>query len=82
MNESQLNTRLAAELDEIAAAGLTRRRRMLESPCGRIVAVDGKKQPIFQGFGQRGMKHRGATRGILAIGQPAQQRQQVEHGHA
>ena len=43
MNESQLNARLAAELEEIAAAGLTRRRRVLESPCGRIVAVDGKK---------------------------------------
>ena len=43
MNESRLNARLAAELEEIAAAGLTRRRRVLESPCGRIVAVDGKK---------------------------------------
>ncbi len=43
MNESRLNTRLAAELDEIAAAGLARRRRVLESPCGRIVTVDGKK---------------------------------------
>ncbi len=43
MSESQLDPRLAAGLAEIAAAGLTRRRRVLESPCGRLVAVDGKK---------------------------------------
>ena len=34
---------LAAELAEIKAASLARRRRVLESPCGRIAAVDGKK---------------------------------------
>ena len=34
--------RLAAELTSLAATGLTRRRRVLESPCGRIAAVDGK----------------------------------------
>ena len=34
--------RLTAELAEIAAAGLTRRRRVLESPCGRLATVDGK----------------------------------------
>ncbi|MGA9396478.1 MAG: 8-amino-7-oxononanoate synthase, partial [Azonexus sp.] len=33
---------LTAELAEIAATGLTRRRRVLESPCGRIATVDGK----------------------------------------
>ncbi len=33
---------LASELTSLAAAGLTRRRRILESPCGRIAAVDGK----------------------------------------
>jgi 8-amino-7-oxononanoate synthase len=38
-----LEDRLTAELAEIAAAGLTRRRRVLESPCGRNAAVDGKK---------------------------------------
>ncbi len=43
MSESQLDTRLTADLAEIAAAGLTRRRRVLESPCGRIATVDGKK---------------------------------------
>ena len=39
----RLNAELAAQLQELAAAGLTRRRRALESPCGRLVAVDGKK---------------------------------------
>ena len=38
-----LEDRLTAELAEIKSAGLTRRRRVLESPCGRLVAVDGKK---------------------------------------
>jgi len=33
---------LTAELAEIATTGLTRRRRVLESPCGRIATVDGK----------------------------------------
>jgi len=47
MSESQLDARLAAELAEIAAAGLTRRRRVLESPCGRLVAVDGKNMLNF-----------------------------------
>ena len=39
----RLNAELAAQLQELAAAGLTRRRRVLESPCGRLAAVDGKK---------------------------------------
>ncbi len=38
-----LEQHLSSELAEIAAAGLTRRRRILESPCGRIVTVDGKE---------------------------------------
>jgi 8-amino-7-oxononanoate synthase len=37
-----IEDRLTAELAEIKTAGLTRRRRVLESPCGRIAAVDGK----------------------------------------
>ena len=41
--EDRLTTELAAQLQDIAAAGLTRRRRVLESPCGRTAAVDGKK---------------------------------------
>ena len=43
MTENRLNAELAAQLQELAGAGLTRRRRVLESPCGRLVAVDGKK---------------------------------------
>ena len=38
-----IESRLNQELAEIAATGLTRRRRLLESPCGRIATVDGKK---------------------------------------
>jgi len=38
MIESPLSTELA----EIETAGLTRRRRVLESPCGRMATVDGK----------------------------------------
>ena len=42
-----IETRLKAELVEIAAAGLTRRRRVLESPCGRSATVDGQKMLNF-----------------------------------
>jgi 8-amino-7-oxononanoate synthase len=42
-----IESRLAAELTEIADLGLTRRRRVLESPCGRIATVDGKKMLNF-----------------------------------
>jgi 8-amino-7-oxononanoate synthase len=34
---------LIAELTEITAAGLTRQRRVLQSPCGRIASVDGRE---------------------------------------
>ena len=34
--------RLTTAISELAAAGLTRRRRLLESPCGRTATVDGK----------------------------------------
>ncbi len=37
-----IERRLASELSEIASAGLTRRRRVLDAPCGRIATVDGK----------------------------------------
>ena len=37
-----IEDRLHTELDEIAGLGLTRRRRVLDSPCGRTAAVDGK----------------------------------------
>ncbi|HEX6734802.1 MAG TPA: 8-amino-7-oxononanoate synthase [Azonexus sp.] len=38
-----LADRLNQELAEIAAAGLTRRRRVLASPCGRSAVVDGRE---------------------------------------
>ena len=38
-----LAAELAAELGEIAQLGLTRRRRVLASPAGRMATVDGKK---------------------------------------
>ena len=42
-----LEAHLATELEDIAAAGLTRRRRVLASPCGRIAAVDGREMLNF-----------------------------------
>ncbi|MBL8429983.1 MAG: 8-amino-7-oxononanoate synthase [Dechloromonas sp.] len=42
MIEDRLSAELAAQLKELATAGLTRRRRVLESPCGRVSTVDGK----------------------------------------
>ena len=40
--EDRLSAELAAQLKELATPGLTRRRRVLESPCGRLATVDGK----------------------------------------
>ncbi len=42
-----IESRLATELEEIAAAGLTRRRRVFASPCGRLAAVDGREMLNF-----------------------------------
>jgi 8-amino-7-oxononanoate synthase len=47
MTETRLTAELAAQLQELKAAGLTRRRRVLESPCGRIAAVDGREMLNF-----------------------------------
>ena len=47
MSESALPAQLAAELADIAAAGLTRRRRVLDSPADRIARVDGKAMLNF-----------------------------------
>lgn len=40
---SCLDTRIEAELLDLAAAGLSRRRRVLSSPCGRIAQVEGRE---------------------------------------
>ncbi len=42
-----IEDRLRAELAEIAEAGLSRRRRVLASPCGRIATVDGRDMLNF-----------------------------------
>ncbi len=47
MPADRLNAELAAELEELAAAGLNRRRRVLESRCGRIATVDGRAMLNF-----------------------------------
>ncbi|MDP3637566.1 MAG: 8-amino-7-oxononanoate synthase [Azonexus sp.] len=47
MTTSPLEHRLQAELADLEANGLTRRRRILESPCGRIATVDGKNVVNF-----------------------------------
>ena len=41
--EDRLSAKLAAQLQELETAGLTRRRRVLDSPCGRLANVDGKE---------------------------------------
>ena len=38
-----LEAQLQAELGDLAAAGLSRRRRVLASPCGRLATVDGRE---------------------------------------
>ena len=42
--EDRLTAELVAHLQELETAGQTRRRRVLEAPCGRIATVDGKWQ--------------------------------------
>jgi 8-amino-7-oxononanoate synthase len=43
MPDAPLSAQLANELAAIAASGLTRRRRVLDSPAGRIARVDGQE---------------------------------------
>jgi len=42
MTSCSLEDHIASELADLETAGLTRRRRLLESACGRIATVDGK----------------------------------------
>jgi len=42
-SSSLLEASLDAELQELAAVGLRRQRRTLDSPCGRIATVDGRE---------------------------------------
>lgn len=45
--EDRLTAELVAHLQELETAGQTRRRRVLEAPCGRIATVDGKNMLNF-----------------------------------
>ncbi|MBS1161921.1 MAG: 8-amino-7-oxononanoate synthase [Proteobacteria bacterium] len=47
MTPLAIENRLRDELAEIAAAGLSRRRRLLASPCGRLATVDGRAMLNF-----------------------------------
>jgi 8-amino-7-oxononanoate synthase len=63
-----IDQRLASELADIAAAGLTRRRRVLESPCGRIAAVDGKNVLNFASNDYLGLAGNAEIAAALAAG--------------
>ena len=63
-----LEDRLAAELAEVAAAGLTRRRRLLASPCGRIATVDGREVLNFASNDYLGLAGNAEIAGALAEG--------------
>jgi 8-amino-7-oxononanoate synthase len=68
MTSFPLEDRLTAELAEIAAAGLTRRRRMLESPCGRTAAVDGREMLNFASNDYLGLASNAEIAAALADG--------------
>jgi 8-amino-7-oxononanoate synthase len=68
MTTFPLEDRLTAELADIAAAGLTRRRRVLESPCGRIAAVDGQEMLNFASNDYLGLAGNAEIAAALADG--------------
>ena len=59
---------LTANLAEIATAGLARRRRVLESPCGRIATVDGKNVLNFASNDYLGLASNAEIAQALAAG--------------
>ena len=65
---SIIETRLSKELAAIESAGLTRRRRMLESSCGRLVTVDGKKLLNFASNDYLGLANNPEISQALAVG--------------
>jgi 8-amino-7-oxononanoate synthase len=65
---THIDTRLAADLAEIAAAGLTRRRRVLESPCGRIATVDSREMLNFASNDYLGLAGNAEIAQALAAG--------------
>nr|Q47C04.1 RecName: Full=8-amino-7-oxononanoate synthase; Short=AONS; AltName: Full=7-keto-8-amino-pelargonic acid synthase; Short=7-KAP synthase; Short=KAPA synthase; AltName: Full=8-amino-7-ketopelargonate synthase [Dechloromonas aromatica RCB] len=64
MIEDHLNTELA----EIASAGLTRRRRVLETPCGRMATVDGTNLLNFASNDYLGLAGNADIARVLADG--------------
>jgi 8-amino-7-oxononanoate synthase len=68
MTTFPLEDRLTAKLADIAAAGLTRRRRVLESPCGRTAAVDGREMLNFASNDYLGLAGNAEIAAALADG--------------
>ena len=68
MTTFPLEDRLTAELADIAAAGLTRRRRVLESPCGRTAAVNGREMLNFASNDYLGLAGNAEIAAALADG--------------
>ena len=63
-----IETRLSTELTDLATAGLTRRRRILESPCGRLATVDGKNVLNFASNDYLGLASNPAIAQAMANG--------------
>jgi len=68
MTSRSLEDRLASELADLETAGLTRRRRVLESPCGRMATVDGKNVLNFASNDYLGLAGNGEIAQALADG--------------
>ncbi len=65
---SSLEQALRAELDELAAAGLTRRRRLVTTPCGPRVTVDGREMLAFASNDYLGLANDPAVTAAFADG--------------
>lgn len=68
MPDSPLTAQLASELADIAAAGLTRRRRVLDSPAGRLATVAGKQLLNFASNDYLGLAGNAEIAAAMAAG--------------